>query len=335
MSRCIPSINPNLPIPELIKITQHSNRECDFLEVQSILMEREKKMQIEIQNLQMGHDSAKKQALQEVAGLKKKKLRRSRRKCKALNEETTSLNFRVVKLGEEIEGLKQGKEELKRHNVEAAKALDELRERKRESDELAKLYECSFEARITKVEGSLARLLNVKVEDLAKLVAALETCGAATKPENLDFGPGDRNLVHTQKEDDDGAKSGGCPRVEPHVSGKITFGAQAGDVIEIHDDSDDEINHDHATHVSDTSSEQINKRKGRDCTGVSPLNFIRETKKRICSRDKEEEDVPTDEKETQVPCDDSQILSAADSDEELSYSDAYMDDLVATFQKRY
>lgn len=157
MSRCIPSINPNLPIPELIKILKHSVQEADFLEVERILIERDKKMRIQIEKLQMEN--------LDVGGLEnlKENLRR--------NQEITSLGYKLVKMGEDLK--------------ESAKALDELRVRNRDCDD-----ECKFEARIMKVEGALAKMLNVEVEDLAKLVANLEKSGGGGAAKNLDFDSG-------------------------------------------------------------------------------------------------------------------------------------------------
>lgn len=93
-------INPGSTIPQLLKIVTRTFRECDFNEVQEILMDCEKMMKFEIQELQRDLDSMKTELrLQErsciVTEMEKsrieEKLQISRRKCEELNEKITRL----------------------------------------------------------------------------------------------------------------------------------------------------------------------------------------------------------------------------------------------------
>ncbi|KAL8553763.1 hypothetical protein ACS0TY_002159 [Phlomoides rotata] len=92
---------PGLSIPELLKIIRYSFRESEFAEVQEILMDRERKMKIEIQDLRRDLDSTKKDAhllesSRSLAELEKlgieDKLQRSQSKCKELNDKITRLS---------------------------------------------------------------------------------------------------------------------------------------------------------------------------------------------------------------------------------------------------
>lgn len=91
---------PGLSIPDLLKIVRHSVSETEFNEVQQMLMDRDKMMKMELEDLKRDFDAMKTEAcLQEryhsLAEFEKirieEKLQLSQRKCLELNEEITRL----------------------------------------------------------------------------------------------------------------------------------------------------------------------------------------------------------------------------------------------------
>ncbi|KAL0290696.1 UNVERIFIED_CONTAM: hypothetical protein Sangu_2561400 [Sesamum angustifolium] len=90
----------SLPIAELIKLIKHSFRGCEFNKIENILIDWEKNMKVEMENLVRDRDSIKEELhllerTQDVAVLQKlkleEKLQRSRMKCEELNETITRL----------------------------------------------------------------------------------------------------------------------------------------------------------------------------------------------------------------------------------------------------
>lgn len=91
----------HISIPELFKIVRHSFRESEFDEVEQILVEREKRIKIEMQDLQRDLDSTKNvarllessQGLAELEKLKiEEKLLLSQSKCQDLDEKLARLS---------------------------------------------------------------------------------------------------------------------------------------------------------------------------------------------------------------------------------------------------
>ncbi|KAH6755050.1 hypothetical protein C2S53_018573 [Perilla frutescens var. hirtella] len=126
----VSTIHPGLSIPELIKLIKHSFRECEFDEVQNGLMEREKNMKLEIEELVRDRDSLKKEidllektnsyTELEKCGVEEK-LGISQRRCQELDKE-------IVQMGEMIRilrGEKLGVEEKLEHSNRKGEDMDE------------------------------------------------------------------------------------------------------------------------------------------------------------------------------------------------------------------
>ncbi|KAL8498570.1 hypothetical protein ACS0TY_021779 [Phlomoides rotata] len=197
MSRGISTVDQGLSIPELIKIVKQSFRESEFDAVENALMDRERKMKIEIENLRMGHESVKKEArlLEKSRKLAESEKLILEEKCMELNDRIKSFKTKFGKMEKEIKVLRQGRKELKRQKLE--------------SDEKAECYKIrieNLEPRIMKVEGALADILNVKVQDLAPLANSMDkSAAAAAKGENVDInsdkvsqGLGNVNAIETE-----------------------------------------------------------------------------------------------------------------------------------------
>ncbi|KAH6801869.1 hypothetical protein C2S51_033315 [Perilla frutescens var. frutescens] len=138
----VSTIHHGLSIPELIKLIKHSFRECEFDEVQNGLMEREKNMKLEIEELVRDRDSLKKEidllekthsyTELEKCGVEEK-LGISQRRCQELDKE-------IVQMGEMIRilrGEKLGVEEKLEHSNRKGEDMDErLLKMEREIEDL-------------------------------------------------------------------------------------------------------------------------------------------------------------------------------------------------------
>ncbi|KAL8498569.1 hypothetical protein ACS0TY_021779 [Phlomoides rotata] len=372
MSRGISTVDQGLSIPELIKIVKQSFRESEFDAVENALMDRERKMKIEIENLRMGHESVKKEArlLEKSRKLAESEKLILEEKCMELNDRIKSFKTKFGKMEKEIKVLRQGRKELKRQKLE--------------SDEKAECYKIrieNLEPRIMKVEGALADILNVKVQDLAPLANSMDkSAAAAAKGENVDInsdkvsqGLGNVNAIETEplrcwrtdgrgwqckrhailnqkfcdsSTKDDGAstaqtspgsQSGGSPLVEPRVPGKV-IGADAGNVIEICD-SDDESNCEDKF-VSETSLTKSKKRSRIDISDEEDDNIPIDGKENQDPESTQDRiippnDVPGKPITNAGPCDDSQTHDiCTDSEDDSSCSDGHMNNLIATIQSK-
>lgn len=137
------TIHPDLSIPELIKFIKHSFRESEFDEVQNTLMDREKIMQVKMENLVTDCASLKKQIdllenTQSFSVLEKcsveEKLGRTQRRCEELDKETVQMGetikiLRCEKLGieEKLENNHRKCEEMDQRLVMMAKAIEDMK----------------------------------------------------------------------------------------------------------------------------------------------------------------------------------------------------------------
>lgn len=206
----IPTINQASSIPDLMNYLKYAFCEYEFNEVQEILLEREKKMKMEIEILTRDHDVIKEEArlLERTQGLAEfqklqfeEKLQKCRRKCEKLketsqrlNEEQRVLSDRAKRAEERSEGnskilkkkneliceLNEKIDELDRKNVESEHLVGVYQDRVKKLDRLvesyeqAELYESGLQLRVMKVEAALAKILNVKVEDLGNLADIID-----------------------------------------------------------------------------------------------------------------------------------------------------------------
>ncbi|KAL7111791.1 hypothetical protein ACP275_05G112000 [Erythranthe tilingii] len=234
LRRSVSAITEGLPIPELINSIRHSFRECEYDEVRNVLMDHEKKTRVEMENLVKDRDLIKEElrllekthSLTYLKNLKtEEKLERSLKECEELKRtikkleekkgvssdrqikvenmynEVSACNSKIdealLKMGEEIEGLRKEKldakeaaAELRRENVEAKREMDELMKKKLESDMECEAYKSKLdelEPRIMKIEEALSSIFNVKVEDLKNFVEDVEKSAAIKEEENFDF----------------------------------------------------------------------------------------------------------------------------------------------------
>lgn len=111
-------ITDSLPIPELIEILKYSFHECEFNEVQNILLNRDKDLKIELERLIQDRDSYKEEVVMwgrthELMKLQKLKLEKmlvvSERKCRKLTgtiarlrEEQRNQDLRSMELYEKV-----------------------------------------------------------------------------------------------------------------------------------------------------------------------------------------------------------------------------------------
>ncbi|XP_057810196.1 protein CROWDED NUCLEI 1-like isoform X2 [Salvia miltiorrhiza] len=140
-------INRGSPIPELINLIKHSFRECEFDEVQNTLMEREKIMKVEMENVVRDRDSLKKQVdiLENTHGymeLEKidleEKLRMSQRRGKEMDEMIVQMKQKFEKLWEEMDErfikMRNEFEELRQESIYANKTMEEMKAKEIEAD---------------------------------------------------------------------------------------------------------------------------------------------------------------------------------------------------------
>ncbi|KAG8382159.1 hypothetical protein BUALT_Bualt05G0047700 [Buddleja alternifolia] len=100
-----------------------------------------------------------------------------------LNEKFRCLDAKAAKMEKVIKDLQHEK-------LNASRTMDELRVAKLESDKAAELNKKRFEdlaPRIVKVEEALANILNVKVENVAKIVDDLDNAAAEEEGGNVNF----------------------------------------------------------------------------------------------------------------------------------------------------
>ncbi|XP_057811949.1 uncharacterized protein LOC131026187 [Salvia miltiorrhiza] len=156
-----PMIDPGSSIPELIRFIKHSFRECEFDEVQNILMEREKSMKVEMEKLVRDCDELKKQVdvlerskvytesekrdlegkLQKRGEELDKMIVQTKEKFEKLSSEKHDVEEKLVRSSEKCEEMderlvKMGKEieELRREKLSANKIIWELKAKEIEAD---------------------------------------------------------------------------------------------------------------------------------------------------------------------------------------------------------
>lgn len=178
----------SLSISELIKLIKHSFRGSEFNEVENILINREKSMKMEMENLVRDRDSIKEEVrllerTQGLAGLEKlkleEKLQRSQRKCEELKETITRLmeerkvftdrekraEERYYKVCEENSKMANEKNKL---IFELNEKINELKNKNLESERLVGVYQEKLkclDTRIVKMGLEIEGLRHEKLAD--------------------------------------------------------------------------------------------------------------------------------------------------------------------------
>lgn len=225
-------IHPNLSIPELIKFIKHSFRESEYDEVQNTLMDREKIMQVKMENLVTDCASLKKQIdfleiTQSFSILEKccaeEKLDRTQRRCEELDKETVQMGetikiLRCEKLGceEKLENSHRkcdemeqrlvimGKEikDMRRDKIDATQAMNELKRKEIEADRVVQELQLKnvaanqtiIELRVKRMESDkAAEVYGSSLNNLDPRILKLETNLAKMLSVNMEDLP---YLVH-------------------------------------------------------------------------------------------------------------------------------------------
>ncbi|KAK4400929.1 hypothetical protein Sango_1199000 [Sesamum angolense] len=164
----------SLPIAELIKLIKHSFRGCEFNKIENILIDWEKNMKVEMENLVRDRDSIKEELhllerTQDVAVLQKlkleEKLQRSRMKCEELNETITRLMEQQRVYIDRGKRAEERCEKIRQENIKISKEknklildlkekINELKNKNLESERLVAMCEHKikcFDARLVKM----------------------------------------------------------------------------------------------------------------------------------------------------------------------------------------
>ncbi|KAI3453792.1 hypothetical protein Pfo_010455 [Paulownia fortunei] len=183
----IPPITQSLPISELIKLIKHSFRERDFNEVQNILIDREKSMKAEMENLIRDCDSIKEEVLllertQGLAELEKlkfeEKLQRSERKCEELKETIARLVEEKRVCSDRIKRSEKRYDKVSTENSKMAneknklifelnEKINELKNKNLESERLVGVYQEKFKCLDTRLVKMGQEIEDLRCEKLA------------------------------------------------------------------------------------------------------------------------------------------------------------------------
>ncbi|KAK4422537.1 hypothetical protein Salat_1836200 [Sesamum alatum] len=210
------TVGRSLPIPELIRLIRHSFRGCEFDEIENILMDREKNLKIEMEDLARAHDSLKEevqllertQGLEELEKLKlEEKLQRNQRKCEELKETITRLMEEQRVCIDSEKRAKERYEKISEENIKISKQknksifelnekINELKNKNLESERLLAVYDQKvkcFDARLVKMAEEIECFRSEKltadqtVEELRQRLSEADQVNDELKRQNVEL----------------------------------------------------------------------------------------------------------------------------------------------------